>query len=54
MKLVDDWVNKNLQCVSCLETRSVKYSYDGNYFCNSCVAFISRFKDKHVRRKHNG
>lgn len=51
MKLVEDWPSKGLTCVSCLETRSVKYSHDGNYFCNTCVAFINRFKDKHERRK---
>lgn len=53
-RLVEDWPSKGLQCVSCLETRSVKYSYKGNYFCNSCVAFIYSFKDKHERRKHSG
>lgn len=43
-RIIDDWPNKNLTCVTCGETRSVKYSYKGDTYCNACV--IQAKKDR--------
>ena len=44
--LIDDWPNKKLTCITCGETRSVKYSFKGNNYCNACIT--SAKKDENV------
>ncbi len=37
-KYIPDWQNKNLTCVYCGETRSVKYeNVNGEPMCNKCA-----------------
>ena len=43
-RIIEDWPSKNLTCVTCGETRSVKYSYKGDTYCNACV--IQAKKDR--------
>lgn len=40
MKLTEDWRNKDLQCLKCGEKRSVKYEYEGESYCNKCMAIV--------------
>jgi len=41
MKPINNWINKNLICNKCGETRSVKYEgNDGKTYCNKCILLI--------------
>jgi hypothetical protein len=41
MKLIDNWINKNLICNKCGSHKSVKYEgNDGKNYCNRCIAVV--------------
>jgi transcription elongation factor Elf1 len=49
-RLISRWLEKDLTCARCGETRSVKYEMNGKTYCNICILSLSiRKEDSHER-----
>jgi hypothetical protein len=35
--LITDWAKKAFKCFRCMDTRNVKYEYEGKHYFSSCV-----------------
>ena len=49
-KYIYDWAARDLICFNCGTTKSVKYEFENNYYCNACITFVVNHKLNNKKR----